>query len=114
MKPIPTLAAALFLTAGAADAESKIDTLCGQGHANEAASAADISANPDGYFIRSLEVQLRHGDPRLVLAVGDAYHLCTRPAATPEMDANRMILLAGERVVKYLFVPLATRPQHGS
>ena len=114
MKSIPGLAAVLILTAGVANAESKIDKLCGPGHVSEAASAEDVSANPDGYYIRSMQVQLRNGDPRIVRARGNAYHMCTRPAATPDMDASRAILMEGERVVKYLFVPIAPGPQRGS
>lgn len=102
----------LFLTASAiafanvAQAQSRIDDLCGADHVNELVSADDIVANPDGYYIRSLETQLSHGDPRLVTATGERFHLCTRSAATPEMDKNRLLLLVGERRVKYLFVPV--------
>lgn len=102
--PILTIAF-LALCAAPALAESKIDSLCGTGHVDETAHAGDVSANPDGYYIRSLQVQLRHGDPRIVQAVGKQFHLCTRSAARPDMEATRALLLQGEREVKYLFVP---------
>lgn len=104
MKPI-LLAAALSLAAAAGYAESRVDDLCGPGHVNEAASPGDIAANPDGYYIRSLQTQISHGDARLVQAVGDVFHLCTRSAATPDMEDRLAHLLMGERAVKYLFVP---------
>lgn len=103
------ISAALTLAAAAAQAESRIDALCGPGHVNEAVSLEDIDANPDGYYIRSLKTQIRHGDPRIVQAVGDVFHLCTRPAATPEMDSTLANLLINEREVKYLFVPLCPK-----
>lgn len=82
-----------------------ISELCGAGHINEVASQADIQANPDGYFIRGLNIQLSHGDPRIIQAVGNEFHLCTRSAATPEMPETMAILMVEERDVKYLFVP---------
>lgn len=114
MKPTAILTAALILTAGTAISGEKIDTLCGAGHVNEVSSDGDVTENPNGYYIRSMQVQLSHGDPRLVLGVGDEYRLCTRPAATPDMEANRARLLVNERAVKYLFVPFAPRPKRGS
>lgn len=92
------------LTANTAGAESLIDKLCGPGHVNEAAEG-DVTANPDGYYIRSLQTQLRHGDVRIVQAVGRVYHLCTRSAATPDMDETKAGLLMEERAVSVLFVP---------
>lgn len=75
---------ALTMAAGAADAQSKIDQLCGQGHVNQTNIQGDVTSNPDGHYVRSLQIQLRHGDPRIVQAVGREYHLCTGPAATPD------------------------------
>ena len=70
-----------------AAAQSSIDALCGAGHANEAAAFGAVSPNPDGYYLPGLNIQLSHGDPRIVRAVGSDFHLCTRPASTPEMSA---------------------------
>ncbi len=104
MKTVITLTAALF--AGTmAQAEGMIDTLCGPGHASEAAGPDDIQPNPGGYYVASLQTQLSHGDPRIVHAVGKTFHLCTRPAATPDMDPTRASLLMDKRIVSYLFVP---------
>lgn len=104
MKTTITLTAALFV-GSMAHADSMIDTLCGPEHINEAAGPNDIQENPDGYFIASLKSQLSHGDPRIVQAVGETFHLCTRPAATAEMDTTQASLLMDERTVSYLFVP---------
>lgn len=104
MKPT-LLSAILIATASTAGAEGMVERLCGAGHANEAGSAITIQANPDGYFVSGLNEQISHGDPRLIMAVGQRFHLCTRSAATPEMDAAKATLLMGERRVKYLFVP---------
>lgn len=96
-------------------AQSLKDTLCGSGHVNEISASDDVSANPDGYYIQSLKVQLSHDDPRIVDAVGDDFHLCTRSAATPDMDAARAASLMTERRVKYLFVPaIVTTERPGS
>ena len=104
MKTMLTLTAALF--AGTmVQAEGMIDTLCGPGHVSETAGPSDVRHNPDGYYVASLQTQLSHGDPRIVHAVGETFHLCTRPAATPDMETTRAILLMNERVVSYLFVP---------
>lgn len=92
--------------AGSACAEAQIDTLCGRNHVNEVASAEDVVANPDGYYVRSLGVQLSAGDPRIIEATGEKFNLCTTSAATPDMDAGRALLLMGDRKVRYLFVPL--------
>jgi hypothetical protein len=100
-----TIAVLMFALAGPASAGGMIDTFCGAGHVNETADAGDVRANPDGYYIASLGVQLSHGDPRIVKAVGSGFHLCTRGAATPDMERSRALLLMGEREVKYLFVP---------
>ena len=106
MKLSATLTALTILFAGTAVAESRIDTLCWADHVNEVNSANDIVANPDGFYIRSLEVQLSYGDPRIMLATGNRFHLCTRSAATPDMNENLARLMMGERRVKYLFVPI--------
>lgn len=96
---------ALSMVAGAAEAQSIIDQRCGPNHINQIATQGDLVANPDGYYVRSLQTQLSHGDPRIVQAVGREYHLCTRPASTPDMDTNQTILFKNERTIKYLFVP---------
>lgn len=105
MKHFVIFSAFILSTAGMSHAEGRIATFCGSGHSNEVASATDVSANPDGYFIRSLGIQLSHGDPRIVQAVGKNYHLCTISAATPEMEVSRIQQLRNERAVRYLFVP---------
>ena len=73
-----------------------------------------MRANPDGYYVASLREQVSNGDPRIVLTTGDVFHLCTRTAATPEMDASKALLLMKERVVKYLFVPVVRPDTRGS
>jgi len=100
-----------FLSASVAFADSRIETLCGVGHLNEVAAADDVVSNPDGFYIRSLQTQIRHGDPRLVQTNGSGFHLCTASAATPDMDNNKALLLMNERRVKYLFAPIACPKQ---
>jgi len=100
---------ALTMAASTANAQSRIDQLCGQGHANQTAGQGDVMENPDGYYVRSLQTQLSHGDPRIVQAVGIAFHLCTRRAATPDMDSSQAINLLNQHEIKYLFVPVAHR-----
>jgi hypothetical protein len=102
---------ALTMVAGTADAQSAIDQNCGQGHVNQTTVQGDVTANPDGYYVRSLQTQLSHGDPRIVRAVGGEYHLCTRPAETPDMDATQATLLKNGRVVKFLFIPIEGCPK---
>ena len=106
MKTI-TIVTLATLAAAPAVAGSRIDALCGDGHVSEAIATDDVTANPNGYYILSLRTQLSHGDPRLVMNVGKAFHLCTRPAATPDMDAGKAGPLMKERAVRYLFVPMA-------
>ncbi len=53
--------------------------------------------------------QLNEGDARIVLTMSDDFYLCTRTAATPDMDINKAPLLMHERTVKYLFVPIIRR-----
>ncbi len=95
-----------FLMASFAQAETRIDMLCGSGHRNEVASPQDVKANPAGYYVTSLRTQLPLGDPRIVQATGDVFHLCTSSAATPDMETTRALLLMQTREVKYLFVPV--------
>ncbi|MGR3617702.1 MAG: hypothetical protein ACU0BB_16915 [Paracoccaceae bacterium] len=102
---------ALTLVAGTADAQSMIDQLCEPGHVSEIAAQGDVTSNPDGYYVRSLQTQLSHGDLRIIPAVGTVYHLCTRPAATPEMGTTKAMLLEDDRVIKYLFVPVKGCPK---
>ena len=105
---------ALCLTFGTAQAQSMIDERCGQDHVNQITELGDVISNPDGYYVRSLQTQLSHGDPRIVRAVGTEYRLCTRPAVTPDMDANEALLLKNKRVVKFLFVPIKNCPKPNS
>lgn len=110
MKLAPTLTALFIATSGVASADTRIDALCGEGHINEMVSAQDVTANPDGYFIKSLQTQISHGDMRLIKASTRGFHLCTRSMATPEMDTAMAMLLMDEVDVKYLFVPTDTCP----
>ena len=113
---VSTYIFALSMVAGAAQADTAVDAgtiigrLCGQNQISHTAALGDVLPNPDGYYVRSLQTQISYGDARIVQAVGTAFHLCTRWAATPDMDASRAINLAGHQVVKYLFVP-ATLPE---
>ncbi|MCC2689489.1 MAG: hypothetical protein K0S21_2292, partial [Rhizobiaceae bacterium] len=76
---------------------------------NEVASEDDVRPYPTGYYIVSLREQVSEGDPRIFLTHGDEFYLCTQPAATPDMDATKALLLMHERTVKYLFVPVIRR-----
>jgi hypothetical protein len=100
------LTAITLVLASAVHAETRIDTLCGTAHQNEVAGSQDVTANPSGYYIASLRTQLSHDDARIVNATGEVFHLCTRSAATPDMETNRALLLMQTREVKYLFVPI--------
>ena len=104
------IAAALVSSSAAIAADSRITEVCGINHRNELVSFDDASANPAGYYVASLKVQLYRGDPRIIATNDDAFHLCTRSAATPDMEATRAILLMNERAVKYLFVPMERGP----
>lgn len=109
------LAAVALVAASSALAETRIDALCGSGHLNEVAGPEDVQDNPAGYYIVSLRTQLSHGDPRIVQATGEVFHLCTRSAATPEIETGRALLLMQTRTVKYLFVPaILNFPRSGS
>jgi hypothetical protein len=109
------IALALLLAAQtAAEADSRIAKLCGSDHVNEAAANDDVRPNPAGFYVASLREQVSMGDPRIVLRSGDDFYLCTRPAATPDMDSAKALLLMKERTVKYLFVPVIRRSTRGS
>lgn len=97
---------ALSTVAGTAQAQSMIDELCGHDHINETTGLDDVTSNPDGFYVRSLQTQLSFGDPRIVRAVGGAFHVCTRSAATPDMDSAGAFNLKTLHVVKYLLVPI--------
>jgi hypothetical protein len=105
MTKILAVTAIALVLASAAQAETRIDTLCGSEHRNEVAGPQDVMANPGGYYIVSLRTQLSHGDLRIVKATGEVFHLCTSSAATPDMETTRALLLMQTREVKYLFVP---------
>ena len=103
-------ALALFSAAQpAASADSRIVKFCGPAHVNEVASEDDVRPNPDGYYVTSLREQVSEGDPRIILTTSDEFYLCTRPAATPDMETTKALLLMHERTVKYLFVPVIRR-----
>jgi hypothetical protein len=112
MSNIFVFTAAALVMVSTAQAETRIDTLCGSGHRNEVAGPQDIQANPGGYYIVSLRTQLPLGDPRIVNATGEVFHLCTSTPATPDMETTRALLLMQTRVVKYLFVPLILEVPH--
>ena len=106
--------AVLLAAQTAAKEDSRIAKLCGSHHVNEAASTDDVRPNPAGFYVTSLREQVREGDPRIMLTTGDEFYLCTRPAATPDMDTTKALLLMHERTVKYLFVPVIRRGTRGS
>ena len=104
------IALALLLAAQtAAEADPRIAKFCGPDHVNEVASQDDVRPNPAGYYVASLREQIYEGDPRIVLTTADEFYLCTRTAATPDMDTTKALLLMHERTVKYLFVPVIRR-----
>ena len=113
MKRTGLVIAFALLSTGAlaAQADSGIARLCGAAHVNEVASADDVVAYPAGFYVASLKQQVSLGDPRIMLTTNDAFYLCTRPAATPGMDAANATLRLGERTLKYLFVPVI---RHGA
>lgn len=101
--------AVLLAAQTAAKADSRTAKLCGPDHVNEVASRGDVHPNPDGFYVTSLREQVSEGDPRLILSTNDEFYLCTRPAATPDMDTTKALLLMHERTVRYLFVPVIRR-----
>ena len=76
--------------------------------------ADDVRPNPAGFYVASLREQVSEGDPRIILSPSDEFYLCTRPAATPDMDMSKALLLMHERTVKYLFVPVIRRDTRSS
>jgi hypothetical protein len=111
MKRTSLIIALALLSAAqtAAKADSRIAKFCGTDHVNEVASGEDVRPNPDGFYVASLREQVSEGDPRIILTTSDAFYLCTRSAATPDMDATKALLLMHERTMKYLFVPVIRR-----
>ncbi len=111
MKNIIKIASVAFFStcttlSSASAADSRIATLCGKTQFNEIAGLDDVSANPDGYYVRSLRTQVSHGDPRIVQSNGESgYFLCSVSAATPDMDTTQTVLMKQKRRVKYVFVP---------
>jgi hypothetical protein len=103
-----TIATALFATIlfSDAQADSRIERLCGAAHLNEVASQEDVRPNPAGYFVTSLAEQVSEGDPRIVLSYDPDFHLCTQSAGTPNMDTSQALRFLGKRKVLYLFVPI--------
>jgi len=115
MKPTVFIVALAIVSAtqSAAAADTRIAKLCGPDHKNEAASQDDVRPNPDGYYVTSIREQVSEGDARIVLTTGDDFYLCTRTAATPDMDSTKALLMMKERAVKYLFVPVIPRDTPG-
>jgi hypothetical protein len=97
---------ALLTSSLPANAESRIAQRCGLDHVNEIASETDVRANPAGFYVTSLGEQISDRDPRIILSPVAGFYLCTRVAATPDMDTTKALLLMQERTVKYLFVPV--------
>lgn len=91
-------------------AQSLIDVHCGADHKNELATNQVVIENPDGYYLPDMQIQLSNGDPRIIRAVGSEFHLCTREAATPEMNITLLFSLPRKREVTYLFVPNSDCP----
>ncbi|MHA6644069.1 hypothetical protein [Mesorhizobium sp. A623] len=116
MKRTMLIIALVVLSAAqtAAKADSRITKLCGSDHVNEVAAEDDVRSNPDGFYVSSLREQVSEGDPRIILSPSDEFYLCTRPAATPDMDTTKALLLMRERTVKYLFVPVIRRGTRSS
>jgi hypothetical protein len=109
------IALALLLAAQTpAQADSRIVRLCGSDHVNEVASRDDVRPNPAGFYVTSLSEQVSEGDPRIIRSLSVEFYLCTRPAATPDMDTTKALLLMHERTVKYLFVPVIPRGTRAS
>ena len=106
MKTVLAAAAIATISSNTAFADSRVNALCGENHMGELAAIDDVVANPDGFYIRSLEMQIRHGDPRIIQTTDTAYHLCTASAATPDMDVTMALSMMSERRVKFLFVPI--------
>ncbi len=105
MKVFVCICVLSMATAASAQSQSKITELCGAEHINEIAAPGEVMSNPNGFYVKSLGVQLSLGDPRIVQAVGSEFHLCLRSAATPSNDASRAAILQDRQEVKYLFVP---------
>ncbi|NGO50313.1 hypothetical protein [Allomesorhizobium camelthorni] len=106
--------ALLFAAQTTAKADSRIARFCGPDHDNEVASEDDVRPNPDGFYVASLREQVSEGDPRIILSTSDEFYLCTRSAATPDMDTTKALLLMHERTVRYLFVPVIRRGTRSS
>jgi hypothetical protein len=106
--------ALLFAAPTAAKADSRFAKLCGPDHVNEVASEGDVRSNPAGFYVTSLREQVSEGDPRIIVSPSDDFYLCTRSAATPDMDTSKALLLMHERTVKYLFVPVIPRGTRSS
>lgn len=98
------LAATLF--PASVPAQPLGSTFCGQ---DPITTAGDVLSNPGGYYIKSLGVEIRYGDPRIIPSASDQPFFCTRSAATPAMDDAAAAQQQHRQVVEYLFVPLSPR-----
>jgi hypothetical protein len=114
---ITLIAAAVAATAATAlekevaQIDSRVAELCGTGHVNEIAGPDDIRSNPDGYFVTSLNEQISLEDGRIVFTNAQAPYLCTRSAATPDMDMANVSKNADRRTTSWLFVPFQPMDQ---
>ena len=114
MKLVTTMIAAIIASTAqvaaasetqGAQVDSRVSAFCGTEHVNEIAGPNDVVANPDGYFVTSLNEQISLDDERIVFTNAEAPYLCTRQVATPNMDATNVIQKADQRMTSWLFVP---------
>lgn len=80
----------------------RIDRVCGN---DDVILSAQVEINDDGYFVVATSEQINHGDPRILIGSEDAFTVCTRNAAIPEMSATEMVLSADQAHVSWVFVP---------
>lgn len=104
------IALAAALLPASVQAQPLGSKLCGQ---DPITSAGDVQSNPQGYYIKSLGVEIKYGDPRVIPSASDQPFFCTRPAATPAMDDAAAAGKRRKRVVEYLFVPITAHSTIG-
>lgn len=108
MTRIMIAVAALVLT-GAANAEtSDIDRIC---TGDVIVSAANVSANPDGYYVPEMLRQISLGDPRIHYTSADHFTICRRPDWTPDMASRAFAISAEHMTITHIFVPIQPRSE---
>ena len=115
MKGFRTIALSTVLAAAmtAAAAQSWYAPGCCPQTGCRPARPGEVRQAAGGYYIEPLRLFVSAGDPR-VLVSGDAgYHLCTAPAATPDMEISACYLAMDLRTLKCLYVPALSRPDGG-